>query len=700
MEAGGQQFTKFISGEVTLIIPVYQRNYDWKTENCKRLFEDMIHIVDSKKPHFIGTFVYQFDTVSGGAQEYTIIDGQQRITSIILLAKAIYDLTDDKDLKSDIRSKFIKHITGKNLKGKCRLQPNEFDRVTFEELMSDNGFDENKLDKNSVMYGNYRFFREEISKWAYTQQKLEELCEAISQLNVVSIAINQENPQEIFESINSTGLALSQADLIRNFLLMSLDYHSQEELYKNYWLEIEDLLRPSNNVENFIVQYLITQRKSNAITEGKRQVSNKNLYEVFKIFFTNNYTDDNTKKIEECLQELLRYAHLFKRCIFNESDDFNELNPLDKKFYELTFILKSDNSPIVLMYLLDRYEKKDFDESTFIKFLDALISLVFRAKVCKCTGIDQQFAGNFLARLDKEKSLDEDSFWQAITFGSGNRTFPNDNDFKEALAGNNLQDRIKETGFKYFLYSLERQEDTQNLLAYSDTSVEQVLPKKPNKTWKKYLEAHKDSDTYEPWIQTLGNQTLVNHSEKGRNDIFDKKKIRYAQSNFSYTRNLNNEKEWTSRRIQKRTKELSDKAIEIWILPSKYNSSSSSVGKTFNLDSDFSEFKGKKPHIISICDDNKEIKNWNTLLREIVTELYNLDPFIVQKVALTEFPLKGKFSANKNDLNKPHKIGKGDFYMELNLSTENCLKVAKTLVENFDRSSGTNFKEEIYFTLR
>ena len=146
----------FIAEKRTFVIPVYQRNYDWKTANCGQLFDDIVNIIKSNKPHFIGTFVYQEFAGADIFRELIIIDGQQRITSIILFAKAVHDLTDDTDLKDDIHSTFIKHSKGE-LKNKCKLRPTEYDRATFEKLMTDDGFDENNFsadEKSSAMYRN------------------------------------------------------------------------------------------------------------------------------------------------------------------------------------------------------------------------------------------------------------------------------------------------------------------------------------------------------------------------------------------------------------------------------------------------------------------------------------------------------------------------------------------------------------------
>ena len=687
MQASEEKFTKFISGEVTFVIPVYQRNYDWRETDCHQLFNDIENILANKKTHFLGTFVYTYDPTVGSAQEYIIIDGQQRITSIVLFAKALYDLSDDEDLKADIRSKFIKHTTGRGLKNKCRLRPTEYDRKLFEKLMADD-FDEKIFtpqEQNTALYKNYRLFREKISDSTFTK---EELCDAVSQLNIVAIMLKDENPQEIFESLNSTGLALTKADLIRNFLLMPLAYDEQQELYKKYWLEIEKLLRASKNVENFLIQYLIARRKSDSVQETKKQrLSSRNLYDTFKKFFVKNFSDTET-----CLKDLYRYVKFFRRCIFNDDTKFENLSALDKKIYELVYLLDAGNSPIILMYLLDRFEKNHFDEATFVNFVDALISLAFRAKICGHSDINPQFAGNVLARLDKENSLDEKLFWQAITFGKGTYSFPNDKDFQASLINNNLYETIKPNLCKYLLYSLEKATRTKELPAYSAATVEHILPRKLNEAWKNYLRERNDSQTHEIWLHTLGNLTLTEYnSELGNKNFADKKKI-YAQSHYSYTRALKDSSEWTSKQIQARAKKLATEAIKIWTLPEEFNSRSINLGDIFNLNSDFGTLRGTKPAKLFILDTEIKIAHWNHLLREIVRQLYALDKDIFRQAAtarpnlFTTEPTNFKIDEN--------------FYMETGFSTDDCLRISKSLVENFDRLGDTNFKEDISFTLR
>lgn len=672
----------FISEKRTFVIPVYQRNYDWKVANCEQLFNDLEIIVQNGKPHFIGTFVYQENSGADIFRDLVIIDGQQRITSIILFAKALYDLSDNEDLREDIHSTFIKHSKGE-LKGKSKLRPTEYDCKLFEKLMADT-FDENNFtadEKATALYRNYFFFRNKISSAKYTPKQF---YSATGQLNVVSILLQEENPQEIFESLNSTGLDLTKADLIRNFLLMPLNYDEQELLYKNYWLEIEKLLRPSDNVENFLEQYLVAKLKSRDAYSTK--ISPSSLYIVFKKYFA-----DKCNNAEECLCDMLRYAKFFRRFIFKNDVKFENLSALDKKFYELVYLLDANNAPIILMYLLDRYEKNHFDEATFINFVDALISLTFRAKVCGNAGITSQFAGNVLARLDKENCLDEKFFWRAITFGKGRYTFPHDKDFQKSLMEGQLY-KARESGFcKYVLYSLERAARSKELPAYSDATIEHILPQKLSDSWKKYLREHNDSSAHEIWLHTLGNLTLTAYNSELGNATFDAKKEIYSQSNFYYTRALKDSPEWTSKQIQARAKKLVAIAIKIWSLPEEFNTTSQNQ-EFFNLDSDFDMLIGKEPASLFISGTEIKMTYWNWLLREIVKQLYSLDSDIFRQAA----------SIRQNLFSTEPTYFKVDenFYMKTGFDTKNCLRIAKAIVENFDHLGGTNFKEDIQFTLQ
>ena len=459
-------------------------------------------------------------------------------------------------------------------------------------------------------------------------------------------------------------------------------------------------LKSSAAVENFMIRYLITKRKSDSVTgEKKSRLTKNNLYEVFKAYFKKEYNDDNkTFNVERFLQDMYRYAKFYRRVTFSEDTNFKELSPLAKKFYELTWSLDADNAPIILMYLFDRYEKNHFDEQTFIKFVDALISLTFRAKVCDYVGISSQFAGNVIARLDKHTTLNEEIFWQVLTFGKGDYAFPRDEEFKTALTNESLYTKLKPYGCKYLLYSLEKFVGVDTLPDFSNTVVEHIIPQRLNEKWRSYLKAQNDSQAHELLVHTLGNLALTVADDKSESEIFDTKKFRFFNSKFSYTKDVAKFANLNSKQIQARAKKLANIAVQIWTLPSKYNEQPKILDNVLTLDSDFDKCTGKKPAIISIMGIEKQVKTWKDLVIEVMKRLYELDADTFIFAARADNVSK-YFSADPEILYEPRNIT-DNIYIETNRSAAHLLQIVNYFVKNFDEMSGTNIKNEIWFTLK
>ena len=692
MEATYIGLTDFISGEKVCVIPVYQRNYDWKKSHCDQLFNDLESLLNQKKPeHFLGTVVYQ-SRKSNTFTEQIIIDGQQRITSVILLAKAVHDLSDNEELRERIFTAFIKNS---KFDAEFKLRPSEFDSEVFKKLMNDETFSDMET---SRLYLNYKFFKEKIANSGY---ELSAIREAINKFQIVALKLGNENPQEIFESLNSTGKDLTQTELIRNFLLMDLESNAQERFYKNYWLTLERVLKTSENFDMFMIHYLISKRKSSTdMQDGRKiQISKNFLYPTFKDYFDKNCDGETkTTKVENFLKELYHCSEFYRRLLFDENTNFENLPALDKKFYELIFQLGASSSPIVLMYLNDMYEKNIFNEFNFMKMVDALISFIVRAKVGGLTGLDNEKAGNIIARLEKESIIDIDSFWKAITCGRGGYSFPNDEQFKQALLSADFYKTLKPDKCKYILYKLEKHfGNAQNLPSYENIFLDFVMPSKLNKTWKKYLESKKDLDNHVAYLNSLGNLMLTCNDKKN-SAAFSEKRTDFGNSAFYFTKLLRNSYDWTSGQIRHRADFLATQALKIWILPEKYNQTTTNEGNIFNLDSDFRNFIGTELEILSIFDKEYRIRYWIDLLRRIAKEFYDLDKKIFIQ-SLQNDRLKRNFSTNPENLTAPFKIDE-NYYVGAGIDSKTCLNFAKIIVENFDRIGGTNFKSEIWFTLK
>ncbi len=294
MKADNLSFLEFIEGKRTFYIPVYQRNYDWKRIQCKALFKDIENIAtdENRSSHFLGTIVYVEGESLANFRKFIVIDGQQRLTSIMLLLKAVVDLTDNEDLKLEIEQSYLTNrFSPEPLK--IKLKPMKQDAGNFHKLINNQIKD---MEESQILL-NYNLFKDLMEESALSP---EEIYQGIQKLEIVYIQLakERENPQLIFESLNSTGLDLTQADLIRNYLLMGQDYNQQERLYSDYWVKLERLL-PDAMISDFIRDYLTLKTKT---------IPNKDkVYISFKEYYQriNNYDS------EGFLEELKTYGEYY-----------------------------------------------------------------------------------------------------------------------------------------------------------------------------------------------------------------------------------------------------------------------------------------------------------------------------------------------------------------------------------------------------
>lgn len=315
MKANETRVQDFLSANKTrFVIPIYQRNYDWTTPQCKLLLDDILHIgTGDETAHFIGSVVYVHDDIytSSKIKELSIIDGQQRITTLTLIYLAMYHLAieiKNDDLENEIYETYLvnKFVPESE---KSKLRPTSDNLAAVNYLLRADSKEEFK--KYSKVIDNFDYFRSRIN-----EQNYETVLEGLSKLMVVEISLERQkdNPQRIFESLNSTGLELSQADLIRNYILMGLDRESQNNIYTSYWKIIEELAREdesnTSKVSDFIRDYL---------TLINKKIPNKNkVYQEFKTQFPTS----NIAELESLLSPIKSLANFYNKLINpkNESD--------------------------------------------------------------------------------------------------------------------------------------------------------------------------------------------------------------------------------------------------------------------------------------------------------------------------------------------------------------------------------------------
>ena len=673
MEARKIKLLEFIgNGKKTFNIPVYQRNYDWKEEQCRKLFEDIQNIVksDYEIEHFLGTVVFVSSKSEMNFNEYVLIDGQQRITSIMLLLKVLHEKVTDENDKEEIWEEYLinKRAPEENLR--IRLKPVESDGMPYKKLI-----EENDISLTSNVCKNYRLFEKLIQESNYSA---EEIYKALGKIELVYIQLEKgkksENPQMIFESLNSTGLSLTQGDLIRNYLLMDHEYEKQKMLYKNFWLEIEKRIT-NEKISDFVRDYLTMKNGS---------ISNKDkVYDDFK-----KYIKQNNENMDEegILEELKTYSEYYSWFLNGNSPN----NKINEKLSEFRYLRNTTVYPLILSVFEDTYSYKNINENELLDILNLLISYIFRRSVCGYTtsSLNKVFAS--IVVLLKSKDI-----YKQIEKGLMSKSFPGDEEFRAEFIKCNFYK--KGTEFcKYTLKLLETFENKEQT-DMENITIEHIMPQTLNSEWRIEL-GSKFEQIHSEYINTIGNLTLTGYNPELSNKNFELKKRYYEESNIKMSREIANYDKWKDTEIKDRAEQLFEKAKRIWKLPQGYdnkNIDNLEYGKNYLLGSNIN-ITGKKPSKLIISGKEYSIKSWKELIEKLCLELYELEPRILRELIYNP-SFKGKekdiVTQNKEKLRVPVKIDE-DLYIESNLDSNAILNYANMIATEYE------LEEEIFFVLR
>lgn len=680
LEAKKIRILDFIGkGKKTFNIPVYQRNYDWQEENCKKLFTDIENIIKHNEEieHFLGTVVYVLTKIERDYEEYVLIDGQQRITSISLLLKALHEKIISEDTKESIWEQYlINKKSPDNIR--IRLKPIESDSVSYKQLI-----DNNDDSSNSNVCRNYKIFKELLENSHYSA---EQIYSALYKIELVTIKLEKdkksENPQLIFESLNSTGLSLTQADLIRNYLLMNSEYEKQTVLYKNFWLKIEIELT-NKKISDFIRDFL-------TMKTGK--IANKNkVYDDFK-----EYMRIQKELNEEAvLEELVTYSKYYNW--FLNANSNNE--KINEKLKHFKYLKNTTVYPLLLSIFEDTYYYKKLDEDKLLKIIDLLISYIFRRTICgyKTSSINKVFAS--IPKKILENQNEKDIYFKIEKNLMERRLetiFPRDEEFKLNFIKYNFE-KNKEL-LKYTLKELEQKVSNNVINDTSNLNIEYIMPENLNSEWKLELGEKKFENTHLEYLGTIGNSSLIENDLLRYNKNFKTKKEFYQKSNIEITKNINNYKVWTDNEIKNRAEQLYEKSKEIWSIPAGYKIqklNNIEYGKEYLLNSSIN-VTGEKPDKLIIDSIPYPVKSWKGLLEKLCIELYNLDSDIFKELIYNpNFQTKERviLSNSISKLRQPIEIS-NDLYIESNLNANAILSYADIIAANFELS------DEIYFVLK
>ncbi len=426
MKADAMKLLDFIgkSQEKQFVIPIYQRVYSWEKEQCEQLWDDIIKTGgnDQIEGHFIGSIVFVHDGIyTTNYNELLIIDGQKRLTTITLLFIALRDHLNDEDefLKKFSRQKIRnRYLINSDEKGdkKFRLILSEPDKDTLLSLIDK---DRRKpSEPSSKIMENFKLFEEWIRK---NTDKLETIFKGLDKLMVVEISLERgkDNPQLIFESMNSTGKNLTQTDLIRNYIIMETEVKKQEDFYNQYWRAMEENFKQSEkqskreDLFNKIVRHYLT------IKTGKIPIE-KRVYEALK-----HYQQKKGIEIEDLLKDLQKYFGYFCQIAFKKEAD-KDLNKA------LSFLVDLEMDVIypLLLELYSDYSDGVLSKQDFIPIIYLTESYICRRAVC---GLGTNSLNKVFPFVTKK--INKDQYLESIKVHFGYLTekqrFPNNDEFKE-----------------------------------------------------------------------------------------------------------------------------------------------------------------------------------------------------------------------------------------------------------------------------
>ena len=665
----------FNSNGKRFIIPAYQRNYDWKQENCERLFDDLIALTKSRREgHFFGSVV-TVESEDGFSTERLVIDGQQRVTTVSLLLLAMYRLLErgevvstKGDLKDHIYNCYlVDNTSARDIK--LRLKPVKSDQLAFEKLFAD---EEEHL-PNSNLTINYNYFVGRIRK---NEISIDDLFRAVRNLVVINVELKQaDDPQLVFESLNSTGVALTEGDKIRNFVLMGLSSRQQDTFYEKYWNRIEECT--GYEVSAFIRDYLSV--KTNVIA------SQNKVYESFKAY-RQKLQDDP----EELLQDMYAYSKLYRTLLVGKTSNRN----LNDCIFRLNWLETSVTRPFLLEVLRLESEGK-LKTDDVAEIFATVEAYLYRRQICEIptNALNKIFLGlhKEIAKFDGTVENYLSKFKYAIGMKRDRGVFPSDKDFIAAFKTRNvykMNPRVR-------AYTLERLEnfgtretvDVYKRIEEDTLTIEHVMPQVLVPEWMESL-GDDYAEIHEAWLHRVANLTLTAYNSRYSNNPFADKlnmKNGFKDSGVRLNHWIAQQTEWGEKQLIERTELLAERALEIW--PTPDTASYTPVEKeknTVTLDDDVS-FRGLQISGFVFRGVEQSVLSWIDMFDAVIRQLHSTDKSILAKLAAVKDPevkLSQYFTTDGSGLREATELDTGVFY-ERNSNTEIKVTILRELFRQF-----------------
>lgn len=558
MKAIDRPFTQIINGTSQFIIPIFQRDYTWQAEpQCAQLWGDVLHAArtNGKQGHFLGSIVYVATGDSfAGFTRWLLIDGQQRLTTLTLLLLALRDHIrdtnwaggEDDPTPKRIDAYFLKNVQEEGTREQ-KLVLRRHDQAALHALLDGKEWPQGTSER---IRENYDYFREQLSAGNPA-----EVYRGIGRLVIVDVMLDRktDDPQLIFESLNSTGIDLSQSDLIRNFILMRLAEKEQTKLYETYWSKIEDLFRGSEQIfDDFARDYVALK------TRASKQEKSDEIYYAFRKYFP--ILRKTSGGLEDALANMLRFARYY--AAFRLGRDVT--SERGRRLAKLRHLV---NVPVILvMQLFEcREHTSVLNEDEFLEAIALIESYILRRAICGCQtrGYWQTFASLAYRIIGQKNPFT--TLKVELARQSENYRSPSDEEFERALKNRNLYGLYV---CRHLLEGLENY-DTREPTDTSGYTIEHIMPQNENLTegWRMMLGKENWKEVWKTWLHRLGNLTLTGYNSRYSDKPFQEKKTikgGFSDSSIRLNRFVCEQHNWTEKEISTRTDALAKRAIKIW----------------------------------------------------------------------------------------------------------------------------------------
>jgi uncharacterized protein with ParB-like and HNH nuclease domain len=674
MKANETKVEDFLSSNRTqFVIPVYQRNYDWSTSQCKQLLDDILEVGTSKKmnAHFIGSIVYVHDDVytASRIKELTVIDGQQRLTTLTLIYLVLHKLAKelkDEGLVNEINETYLINKFAPD-EEKLKLRPTENNDTALKYLLRSDDYEEFK--DFSKLVDNFNYFRGRI-----TEENYQLVLKGLSKLMFVEISLDRskDDPQRIFESLNSTGLELSQADLIRNYILMGLNRRDQNKIYQNYWEVIEKLAKDEtlnvSRVSDFIRDYLTLENK---------KIPNKGkVYLEFKAKYPTTSIDELETNLSSIKTLVKNYNKLINPKNETDKDIRLQLEYISRLEINVTFPF--------LMKVYDDYTNSTIDKKTYIKVLDLIQSFTWRRFIL---GLPTNALNKiFMSLYDKVDSSNYlFSIQKSLLQRSGVQRFPKNAEVVDALKVKDVYN-IKSKNRIYLLERLENYENNERVAidGNTDITIEHIFPQNPDPKWKIDLGNDEFEFIKENYLNTIGNLTLSGNNGKLGNKPFlnkrDLDEVGYKDSRLWLNKYLSILDKWDKEEIERRFHQIAERFLKIWDYPIITIEDEFEFGEINIFEAEDPKFK--KLEYAIFFDQKIEVSHVAKLYVEVFKQLFELQPEtffttdLGQRIGLTKNP-------NEIGLRQPVSIN-DTYFIEANVDNIGKFDRIKQALTTFD----------------